>query len=136
MLFMEVTLSTGLAFSPNYLVFTILRTINGLCFPQLFQIPFILCKFRDHCNVNCIPCVGLEVMGPAYRTAAGMMICMFFAVALMILAVLSYFFNSWFQLAIVTSAPFIILFSYWSDKISIQHLQHVCPMTSRKPNSF
>lgn len=52
-------------------------------------------------------------MGPAYRTAAGMMICMFFAVALMILAVLSYFFNSWFQLAIVTSAPFIILFSYW-----------------------
>ena len=57
---------------------------------------------------------GLEVMGPAYRTCAGMMICLIFAVALMILAGLSYFFNSWFQLAIVTSVPFTVLFSYWS----------------------
>merc|ERR1719365_558250 len=52
-------------------------------------------------------------MGPAYRTGAGMVICLFFAVALMILAGLSYIFNSWFQLAIVTSVPFTLLFSYW-----------------------
>merc|ERR1719481_1017361 len=87
-----------MAFSPNYIVFTIIRTINGLTFPALFQIPFILC---------------LEIMGPAYRTGAGMVICLFFAVALMILAGLSYIFNSWFQLAIVTSVPFTLLFSYW-----------------------
>eukprot|EP00090_Calanus_glacialis_P012639 TRINITY_DN21241_c0_g1_i1.p1 TRINITY_DN21241_c0_g1~~TRINITY_DN21241_c0_g1_i1.p1 ORF type:complete len:616 (-),score=86.58 TRINITY_DN21241_c0_g1_i1:500-2347(-) len=98
MLAMEVVLSMALAFSPNYIVYTIIRTINGLTFPALFQIPFILC---------------LEVMGPAYRTCAGMMICLFFAVALMILAGLSYFFNSWFQLALVTSVPFTLLFSYW-----------------------
>jgi len=30
--------------------------------------------------------VGLEIMGPAYRTFAGMMLCLVFAVALMILA--------------------------------------------------
>jgi len=98
MLFMEVSLSICLAFSPNYLAFTVIRTINGLTFPALFQIPFILC---------------LEVMGPAYRTGAGMTICLIFAVALMILAGLSYIFNSWFQLALVTSLPFTLLFSYW-----------------------
>ena len=75
-------------------------------------------------------------MGPAYRTGAGMMICLFFAIALMILSILrcstaqystvqystvqymilsilSYYFNSWFQLALVTSVPFTLLFSYW-----------------------
>jgi len=52
-------------------------------------------------------------MGPAYRTFAGMMICLFFAVALMILAGLAYIFNSWFSLALVTSVPFVVLFSYW-----------------------
>ena len=56
---------------------------------------------------------GLEVMGPAYRTGAGMMLCTFFAVALMILSILSYFFNSWFHLALITSLPFTILFGYW-----------------------
>ncbi len=30
--------------------------------------------------------LGLEIMGPAYRTFAGMMLCLVFAVALMILA--------------------------------------------------
>ena len=55
---------------------------------------------------------GLEIMGPAYRTFAGMMICLFFAVALMILAGLAYIFNSWFQLALVTSVPFVVLFRY------------------------
>lgn len=53
-------------------------------------------------------------MGPAYRTGAGMMLCTFFAVALMILSILSYFFNSWFHLALITSLPFTILFGYWS----------------------
>ena len=61
-------------------------------------------------------------MGPAYRTGAGMMICMFFAVALMILAILSYFFNSWFELALVTSVPFTLLVSYWY--VPIKALYH------------
>ncbi|CAB4068206.1 SLC22A4_5 [Lepeophtheirus salmonis] len=58
-------------------------SINGFTFPALFQIPFIL---------------SIEIMGPGYRTFAGMMICLFFAVALMILAGLAYIFNScyWF----------------------------------------
>ena len=54
--------------------------------------------------------LALEIMGPGYRTFAGMMICLFFAVALMILAGLAYVFNSWFSLALVTSVPFVSLF--------------------------
>ena len=53
-------------------------------------------------------------MGPAYRTFAGMMICLFFAVALMVLAGVAYFFNSWRSLAFVSSFPFIALFRYVS----------------------
>ena len=44
-------------------------------------------------------------MGPAYRTMAGMILCLFFAVALMILAGLAYAFNSWQKLVLVTSLP-------------------------------
>ena len=95
LLTIEIFLSIVACFSPNYVVFTVIRTLNGFTFPALFQIPFILC---------------LEVMGPAYRTFAGMMICLFFAVALMLLAGLAYIFNSWFSLAIVTSVPFVSLF--------------------------
>nr|XP_040572189.1 organic cation transporter protein-like [Lepeophtheirus salmonis] len=98
LLFMEVTLAIATSFSPNYVVFTVLRSINGFTFPALFQIPFIL---------------SIEIMGPGYRTFAGMMICLFFAVALMILAGLAYIFNSWFSLALATSTPFVLLFSYW-----------------------
>ena len=97
LLTIEVFLSILTCFSPNYVVFTVIRTLNGFTFQALFQIPFILC---------------LEVMGPAYRTFAGMMICLFFAVALMLLAGLAYIFNSWFSLAIVTSVPFVALFRY------------------------
>ena len=44
LLFLEVTISIVTCFSPNYTVFTVLRTLNGVTFPALFQIPFILCK--------------------------------------------------------------------------------------------
>ena len=40
-------------------------------------------------------------------------------VALMILAGLSYLFNSWFSLACITSFPFIALFSYWYAFVQI-----------------
>jgi predicted MFS family arabinose efflux permease len=45
MIYMAVTLSIATAFSPNYTVYMIFRAINGLTFPALFQIPYILGKF-------------------------------------------------------------------------------------------
>lgn len=97
-LFLEVNLSILTAFSPNYVVYTILRTINGLFFPAIYQIPFIL---------------ALELMGPRYRTFAGMVICMFFALGLSLLALLGYLLRNWYTLSLATSVPFVLLFSYY-----------------------
>ena len=114
LLFMEVSVSIITCFSPTYTAFTVLRTLNGVTFPALFQIPFILCKSASDGPIFCCFSspflLGLETMGPAYRTFAGMMICLFFAVALMILAGVAYIFNSWQDLAYVSSFPFIALF--------------------------
>ena len=43
----------------------------------------------------------------------------------MILAGLSYLFNSWFSLACITSFPFITLFSYWC--VFVQIAKCICP---------
>ncbi|XP_063975588.1 organic cation transporter protein-like isoform X1 [Diachasmimorpha longicaudata] len=97
-LFLEVIFAIATSFSPNYTVYTALRTINGLFFPAIYQIPFIL---------------ALELMGPRYRTFAGMGISMFFATAMCLLALLGYLLRHWYTLSLATSVPFIVLFSYW-----------------------
>lgn len=48
LLFMSVGLAIITSFSPNYVVFTVLRTINGFTFPALFQIPFIISETVMH----------------------------------------------------------------------------------------
>ncbi|KAG7213259.1 hypothetical protein KM043_002559 [Ampulex compressa] len=97
-LFLEVIFSIATSFSPNYVIYTALRTVNGLFFPAIYQIPFIL---------------ALELMGPRYRTFAGMVICMFFATAMSLLALLGYLLRHWFTLSLATSVPFVLLFSYY-----------------------
>ncbi|XP_076239477.1 organic cation transporter 1 [Calliopsis andreniformis] len=97
-LFLEVIFSIATSFSPNYVIYTALRTVNGLFFPAIYQIPFIL---------------ALELMGPRYRTFAGMVICMFFASAMSLLALLGYLLRHWFTLSLATSVPFVLLFSYY-----------------------
>lgn len=97
-LVLMVWVSILTAFSPNYFVYTVLRTINGLFFPAIYQIPFIL---------------ALELMGPRYRTFAGMVICMFFAMAMSLLALLGYLLRDWFALSLATSVPLVLLFSYY-----------------------
>ncbi|XP_035734250.1 organic cation transporter 1-like isoform X1 [Vespa mandarinia] len=97
-LFLEVIFSIATSFSPNYVIYTALRTVNGLFFPAIYQIPFIL---------------ALELMGPRYRTFAGMVICMFFASAMCLLALLGYLLRHWYTLSLATSVPFVLLFSYY-----------------------
>ncbi|XP_014219126.1 organic cation transporter 1-like [Copidosoma floridanum] len=97
-IFFEVIFSIATSFSPNYIVYTALRTVNGLFFPAIYQIPFIL---------------ALELMGPRYRTFAGMVICIFFATAMSLLALLSYLLRHWYSLSLAISVPFVLLFSYY-----------------------
>lgn len=112
-LFLEVIFSIATSFSPNYVIYTALRTVNGLSFPAIYQIPFILGrrerereikkrKFKlsnrsiESFFIFFFPSFfllfsllsALELMGPRYRTFAGMVICMFFASAMSLLAVL------------------------------------------------
>ena len=47
---MEISISIITCFSPNYVVFTVLRTINGFTFPAIFQIPFILSEYFPLAN--------------------------------------------------------------------------------------
>ena len=42
LIYMAVTLAIVTSFSPNYTFYMIIRTINGLTFPALNQIPYIL----------------------------------------------------------------------------------------------
>ena len=53
LLFMEVSVSIITCFSPTYTAFTVLRTLNGVTFPALFQIPFILCKSASDGPIFC-----------------------------------------------------------------------------------
>ena len=54
----------------------------------------------------------------------------YFKVALMILAGLSYLFNSWFSLACITSFPFIALFSYWCN-VMLPHISQPATFSYR-----
>ncbi|XP_046641550.1 organic cation transporter 1-like [Daphnia pulicaria] len=98
MIYMAVTLSIATAFSPNYTVYMVFRAVNGLTFPALFQIPYILV---------------MELVGPEFRTFAGNGISMFFGLSLALLAGLAHFLRHWFHLALATSVPFLPLFGYY-----------------------
>ena len=98
MITLFLPLSIGTCFAPDYTTYTVLRSINGLNFPALFQIPLIIC---------------LEILAPSSRPMAGMMISVFFALALMTLAGLAFLFDSWFQLELAISVPFVLLVGYW-----------------------
>jgi hypothetical protein len=67
-LFLEVNLSILTAFSPNYIVYTILRTINGLFFPAIYQIPFILGKYISNYQI-------LYTMGQKWAYISKLRVC-------------------------------------------------------------
>ncbi|XP_043197798.1 carcinine transporter-like [Amphibalanus amphitrite] len=93
-----IPLSILCSFSTNFTMYMAIRTVVGFTFPALYQIPFIL---------------ALELMGPAYRTFAGMVICVFFAFALALLAGIAYLCRHWFVLSLSLSVPWVLLASYY-----------------------
>lgn len=95
---LEVFFAVCCTFPPNYEVYTAFRTLLGLTFPAIFQIPFI---------------IGIELMGPQQRTFAGLVVCIFFASAMSLLAAIAFLCRDWFKLALITSFPFVSLFGLW-----------------------
>ena len=59
----------------------------------------------------CFSAAALELMGPSYRTFAGMVICVFFACALALLAGIAYLCRHWFVLSLSLSVPAVLLVS-------------------------
>lgn len=98
LIYMAVTLSIVTSFSPNYGFYMFIRTINGLTFPALNQIPYILV---------------MELVGPDFRAFAGAGISMFFGLSLALMAGIAYVVRDWFHLALATSVPFLPLFGYY-----------------------
>ncbi|RZF41402.1 hypothetical protein LSTR_LSTR000116 [Laodelphax striatellus] len=94
----DVLISVMTCFSPNYMVYTLLRTLSGLFFPALYQISFVL---------------ALELVGHAQRTTIGVIIAMCFALGMCLLAILSHFLRDAFKLSLATSVPLIVMLSYY-----------------------
>ncbi|XP_064466982.1 beta-alanine transporter-like [Ornithodoros turicata] len=91
---------TGLltSFTSSYEWYIAYRGIIGLTFPAIFQTPVIM---------------GMELMSPDKRTFSGMLVCIFFAIAMMALAGLASLLRDWFSLSLVCSVPFIALLALW-----------------------
>ncbi|XP_068625342.1 organic cation transporter 1-like [Battus philenor] len=98
MIYLEVPLAIAAAFPNSYTTYIVLRLIGGLFFPALYQQPFIL---------------ALELMPPARRTNAGIVVGMLFASGISLLALIAYAIRDWFQLSLATSVPFILLYGYY-----------------------
>ncbi|CAF4874063.1 unnamed protein product [Pieris macdunnoughi] len=97
MIILQVPLSIATSFPGNYWIYVVLRIFCGLFFPALYQLPFIL---------------ALELMPPAQRTNAGIVVGMLFASGMCLLALLAYVLRDWFYLSLATSLPFLLLFGY------------------------
>lgn len=54
----------------------------------------------------------MEIMGPSARVFAGMVICFFFATAMLLLGAVASLIREWTSIVLVSNAPFIVLFVY------------------------
>lgn len=94
----DVLVSFISVFSPNYTFFIVCRGFLGLGFPSLYRISFIM---------------AIELMDPKRRARCGMLYCIFFSFAMILLSGLAYLIRNWIHLALVTSLPFSCLLVYW-----------------------
>ncbi|XP_067132180.1 uncharacterized protein [Centruroides vittatus] len=85
-------------FPPNYTFYIVYRFMIGTCYPSLFQLPFIMV---------------LELISPGKRAQSGMVLCIIFSLAMVLLAGLAYSVKDWFYLSVICSFPFVSLLSYW-----------------------
>ncbi|CAK1543406.1 unnamed protein product [Leptosia nina] len=97
MIFLQVPLSIATSFPGSYWTYIVLRIFCGLFFPALYQLPFIL---------------ALELMPPAQRTNAGIVVGMLFATGMCLLAFLAYLLRDWYYISLATSIPFILLYGF------------------------
>ncbi|XP_045197588.2 organic cation transporter protein-like isoform X2 [Mercenaria mercenaria] len=87
--------SFGSAFAPNYALFVTCRFLVG--FSSIFTAAFV---------------IGMELVGPSQRVAAGIIIEFFWCIGLYMLCTVAYFARSWDMLHLVLACPTVLLFAY------------------------
>lgn len=88
--------TVGLA--PNPYAFTALSIMSGMAIPAFYLAPYLL---------------SVEILSPDRRACASVMIWVFWAFGYMLLAYVASVFNSWRELAFITTLPAAIFFIYF-----------------------
>ncbi|XP_022920051.2 beta-alanine transporter [Onthophagus taurus] len=86
------------AFAPNFWIWLTFRFGVGLTVPAILGTPYVL---------------AIELVGPKYRTLVTILINISYSLALVSLALVVWLVTEWRLLALVTTAPFFVLFSFW-----------------------
>ncbi|KAH3819708.1 organic cation transporter protein-like [Dreissena polymorpha] len=89
----------GSSFPTTYIVFVIFRFLMGISTTGLFGSLFVL---------------GMELVGPSYRVAAGITVELFWCTGLFVLCFVAFFVRSWNYLQLAVACPTVLLFlCYW-----------------------
>ncbi|XP_046657878.1 organic cation transporter protein-like [Daphnia pulicaria] len=106
--FFLAAVTTGLAFSPNFVTFCVLRFFCGVCAVGHFLILFVW---------------GVEAVGKKYRVICGFVYQLVFTVGTSLLGLLAYYVRDWQTLQLIISAPmFALVALYWIVPESIRWL--------------
>ena len=73
---------------------------------------FVVGFFEAGCFLS-VFVLATELVGPEKRALAGILVWLYFTVALMILGLIAYFVRNWRTLLILSSAPWIFTLAFW-----------------------
>ncbi|WAR08259.1 ORCT-like protein [Mya arenaria] len=96
--FLHIGAAFGSAFAPNYGAFVIFRFVQGASNSGIFMSLFV---------------IGVELVGPSYRVAAGIIIEFFWCIGLFLLCLVAYFVRTWNILLLVLACPTVLLSPRW-----------------------
>ncbi|XP_067676242.1 organic cation transporter protein-like [Haliotis asinina] len=93
-----ITGGITLNWSNNFVMFVILRFINGAATAGVFTTCFV---------------IGMEIVGPSKRVWTGIMIEVFFAIGMTLLSGVAYFIRDWHTLELAMAVPVALFLIYW-----------------------
>ncbi|CAM1308476.1 Uncharacterised protein g4866 [Pycnogonum litorale] len=96
-LVIHIVAGIGEGLAPDMYTFTFFRFVV-LISVQAFNLLFV---------------ITVELVGPKYRGAISMIICVFYVVGLVLLTLFAFLIRNWRTLILVTSIPFVVLLPFW-----------------------
>ncbi|XP_055338093.1 carcinine transporter-like [Paramacrobiotus metropolitanus] len=96
--FVQLVFGVATAFAPDFITFCIFRVVVGGTYGAIYSLPFIL---------------GLEIVGPDHRATVSVLTSVTYSIGNMLLAGIAYLVRDWKHLALLTSAPLVIIGISW-----------------------